>query len=114
MTCLALYVPQSNRISLGLIIEPGHAGNPFRDFALRVADRTQAAKIALDISRKHGYASIAELFGQALKGDGFACPRGACHQAMAIGQAQRLGDGLTGKVGTENKSRSVRHFSTIH
>ena len=79
MARFALDVPQGDRVRLGLIIQPRHAGNALRNFALGIARRAEPTQVALDVGGKHGNPRIAELLSQTLQGDGFTCPRGTRH-----------------------------------
>ncbi|MNI12930.1 hypothetical protein D3C73_661370 [compost metagenome] len=87
-------VPQRHRVGLGRVIQPGHASDPLGHLALRIARRTEAAQVALDIGGEHRHTGIAECLGQVLQGDGLAGPGGAGDQSVAVRQAHGLGNRL--------------------
>jgi len=112
MSGFTVDVPQRDGISLGRVTEPGHAGDALGHFALRVAGSTEAAQVALDVGSEHCHTGVAEGFGQALQGHGFTGAGGAGDQAVAVGQAHGLSDGLRGRISADNELRGVRHFLT--
>src|SRR5438552_4164853 len=105
MTGLAVDIPQGHRISLRFVVEPRHPGNALGNLALRVAGRTEAAEIALDVSGKHRHASVAERLGQTLQGDGFTSTGSAGNQPVAVRQAHGLSNLLPREVGADYELR---------
>ncbi|MCY1410058.1 hypothetical protein D9M71_254210 [compost metagenome] len=103
MTGLTLYVPQRHRISLRLVVEPRHPGNPLGDLALGVARGAKAAQVTLDVGGEHRHAGIAESFGHSLQRHGFSGAGRARDQTVAIGQAHSLGNRLPFEVGADNE-----------
>ena len=100
MTTLAIDVPQGHRIALRLVLQPGHAGNPLGDLALRVAAGAQPTQVAFNVGGKHCHAGVAERLGEALQGHGLARTGGTGNQAMAVAQAQGLSHRLPRQIGT--------------
>ncbi len=94
------------------MVEPRHPGDTLGDLALRVAGRTEAAQIALDVGGKHRHPGVAERFGQTLQGDGFTGTGGAGDQSVAVRQAHGLSDLLSCEIGADYELRGVRHFVT--
>ncbi|BAV76915.1 hydrophilic protein [Pseudomonas chlororaphis subsp. aurantiaca] len=105
MPGLPVNVPQRDRISLGLVVQPRHPGNTFGNLALGIARGAQATQVTLDIRGEHRDTGIAEGFCQPLQGDGFPCPGSACHQPVTICQAHGLGNRLPREIGTDNELR---------
>jgi hypothetical protein len=103
MTGLTVNVPQGDRISLRLVIQPRHPGDPFGDLALGIASGAQAAQVTFDIGGEYRHASIAESFGHTLQGNGFAGARGPRNQTVTVGQAHGLGDRLPREIGADNE-----------
>jgi hypothetical protein len=105
MTGLTVNIPQGYRIRLRLMVQPGHAGDPLRDLALRVTGGAQTAQVTFDVRREHRHACIAERFGQALQRDGFTGPGSARYQTVTVRQAHGLGDWLAREVSADNELR---------
>ncbi|MNH32175.1 hypothetical protein D3C79_925990 [compost metagenome] len=102
-------IPQADRISLRPMFKPGHPGDAFGDFALRVAHRAQATQVAFDVGGEYCHPGIAERLSHVLQGYGLAGTGSTGDQAVAVGQAHGLGNRLSGRIGTENELRRVRH-----
>ncbi|MCY1409401.1 hypothetical protein D9M71_247510 [compost metagenome] len=103
MTGLTVYVPQRHRISLRLVVEPGHPGNPLGDLALGIAGGAEAAQVTLDVRGEHRHAGIAEGFGHSLQSDGLAGAGRARDQSVAVRQAHGLGSRLPFWIGADNE-----------
>ncbi len=89
-----MYVPQGDRVRLRTMIEPGHAGDPLGDLALRRARGAQTAQVTLDVRGEDRDPGIAELLGQPLQGHRLSGAGGAGDQAMPIGKTQGLHAGF--------------------
>ncbi len=105
MTGLTGNVPQRDRVGLGFVVQPGHAGDALGDLALRVAGSTEPAQVTFDVGREHRHTGIAEGFCQTLQGNGLAGTGSTRDQPMSVCQTHGLGDRLPCKVGTDNEFR---------
>ncbi|MCY1356313.1 hypothetical protein D9M69_427600 [compost metagenome] len=106
------HVPQADRIGARLVVQPGHRGDAFGHLALRIAGRAEAAEVALDVGGEHRHAGVAEQLGETLQGHRLAGAGGAGHQAVTIGQFQRLGHRLACRIGAENEGLGFEHAVT--
>jgi len=101
MAATTMHVPQGYRVRLRLMVQPGHAGDPLGDLALRCTGSTQATEIALDVGSEHGNSGIAELLGQTLQGHCLTGAGGSGNQPVPIGQAQGLAVRFTRRISAE-------------
>ena len=102
MAATTMYVPQGDRVCLRTMIEPGHAGDPLGDFALRRA-RGATAQVTLDVRGEDRDPGITELLGQPLQGHRLSGAGGAGDQAMPIGKTQGLHAGFAVGVGPSSR-----------
>ena len=106
MAATTMYVPQGDRVRLRTMIEPGHAGDPLGDLALRRARGAQPAQVTLDVRGEDRDPGIAELLGQPLQGHRLSGAGGAGDQAMPIGKTQdcTLGSPLASAPAADDRS----------
>lgn len=90
--------------------KPRHAGDALGHLALRCTGGAQATQVTFHVGGKHRDPGVTEHFRQALQGDGLACTGGACHQAVAVGQAHGLPERLAIRARSHNYGRSFQHL----